>query len=163
MKPTKRSVSALAGQVQGVVSQQRMVESGVLQCLISSASQTRRNLLSRAAADAGWEATVFATPDQAIVAYQRDLFRFAVVDLDDRGETPTGSRELVQTLAQDPKRILVGVCGHEADPDEEIWVRQLGIWLYLPGTTTSSELSLLCEHAMQVVMKQQRDKEVAAS
>ena len=42
---------------------------------------------------------------------------------------------------------------------EEIWVRQLGIWLYLPGATTISEVTLLCEQALQVATKQRNEQE----
>ena len=79
------------------------------------------------------------------------MFQFALVDLDHRGATASGGRELVRTLVQDYPNVLVGVCGHEADPEEEIWARQLGIWIYLPGVTTSSEMSSLCEQALQIV------------
>lgn len=157
MKPIETSASTSVGQVDRGVSQQRKAETGILQCLVSSASRTRRNMLSKAVAEAGWDVVVCSNPDKALRASRRSMFPFAMVDLDDRGETPVGARELVQTLAQDSSRILIGVCGHEADPEEEIWVRQLGIWLYLPGVTTSSEVSLLCEQALQVVTKQRLD------
>jgi hypothetical protein len=161
MKRTESSASAL-GQVDGVSSLQRKAEVGILHCLISSASQTRRNIISQAASDAGWDATVCGGPDVAIGEFKRHKFHFAMIDIDDRGETPAGARELVQTLAQDSSQILVGVCGHEANPAEEIWVRQLGIWLYLPGLTTSSEVSLLCEQALQIV-EQRFGQEVTVS
>ena len=135
----------------GVSSLQRKAETGTLHCLVSSASKTRRNLISDAASGVGWETIICPSADIALGEFKRNRVHFAMVDLDDHGETPTGARELVQTLAQDPSQILVGVCGHEANPEEEIWVRQLGIWLYLPGVTTSTEIALLCEHAMQIV------------
>jgi hypothetical protein len=164
MKPIESSAPTAVGRVESVASRQRKGETGVLQCLISSASLARRNVLSQAATEAGWHAILCATPDKALGAFQRNMFHFAMIDLDDRGETPSGVRKLVQTLAQDSSRLLVGVCGHEADPEEEIWVRQLGIWLYLPGATTVSEISMLCEHALQIVSKQQFDqKKVTAS
>lgn len=162
MKPTESSASPV-GQVDGVSSLQRKAEVGVLRCLVSSASQTRRNLISQAAIDAGWGTTVCPSPDKAIVEFKRNRFYFAVVDLNDRGKTPPGVRDLVQTLVQDSSKILVGVCGHEADPEEEIWVRQLGIWLYLPGLTTSSEVSMLCEQALQIVTEQRFGQEVSVS
>lgn len=162
MKPRDSSASTVR-QVDGVSSLQRKAEVGVLQCLISSASKTRRNLISQAASDAGWDAMVCPAPDVALAEFRRNRFFFAMVDLDHRGSTPKGARELVQTLAQDASQILVGVCGHEADPAEEIWVRQLGIWLYLPGLTTSTEVSMLCEQAMQIVTEQRFGQEVSVS
>ena len=163
MKPTEKSASTVVGQVERVVSPQRRAETGVMQCLVLSASRSRRNVLSQAVIDAGWDATICGSPESALSEFQRTTFQFALVDLDDRGETPEGARELVQTLAQDSSRILVGVCGHEANPEEEIWVRQLGIWLYLPGVTTTTEVSLLCEQALQVVSKRRLDQSARQS
>ena len=153
MKPTESSAPASLGQVDREVSQQRKAETDVFQCLVSSASRARRNLFSKAVTEAGWDIVICTSPDKALREFRRSMFPFALVDLDDRGETPAGARELVQALAQDALRILIGVCGHEADPEEEIWARQLGIWLYLPGVTTSSEIRLLCEQARQIVTK----------
>ena len=55
---------------------------------------------------------------------------------------------LEETLAAMPG-MLLAICGHEADPQEEIWARQLGVWLYLPGLSTQhvGEISVLCEQA----------------
>lgn len=157
------SSAALWGQNDGVSSLQRKAEVGVFQCLISSASKTRRNLISDAANDVGWETVVCPAFDNALSELKNSRFQFAMVDLDDRGETPQGARKLVQSLVQDTSQILVGVCGHEANPEEEIWVRQLGIWLYLPGVTTSSEIAVLCEHAMQIVTERGLGEELSVS
>lgn len=162
MKPSESTVPTAVGQVERVVSLRRKAEAGVLQCLVSSASKARRNMLSKAATEAGWDTVLCSTPEKALGEFQRKLFYFAMVDLDDRGSTPKGARELVQTLAQDSSRILVGVCGHEADPEEEIWARQLGVWLYLPSVTTTTEISLLCEQALEIVAKQRFDQNVPA-
>jgi CheY-like chemotaxis protein len=157
------SSAAIWGQDDGLSSLQRKAEIGVLQCLVSSASKVRRNLISDAATGVGWSTIICASADDALGAVKRSKVQFAMVDLDDRGETPQGARELVQTLIQDSSQILVGVCGHEANPEEEIWVRQLGIWLYLPGVTTSSEIATLCEHAMQIVTERGLGEELPAS
>ena len=145
------SSATVWGQDDGTFSPQRKAEIGILQCLVSSASKARRNLISSAANGVGWETIVCASADIALCEAKRNRVQLAMVDLVDRGETPQGARELVQTLVQDSAEILVGVCGHEASPEEEIWARQLGVWLYLPGVSTSSEVAMLCEHAMQVV------------
>jgi len=114
-------------------------------------------MLRNAASTAGWDTLACAEPQLALAEFQRKVCQFTLVDLDLRGQTPEGFRALVQTVAADSSRILVAVCGHEADPAEEVWVRQLGIWLYLPGVTNSSEISLLCEQALLVVEKQRKD------
>lgn len=153
----------LVGQTKRVDTQQRKAGIGLMQCLVSSASQTRRNMLSQAAAEAGWDTVVCAAPESALGEFKRTMFHFAMIDFVHRGETPVGVRELAQTLAQDSSQILVGICGHEANPTEEIWVRQLGIWLYLPGATTASEISLLCEQALQIASKQQAEQETTTA
>ena len=152
MKPSDNAVPHVHHGAQARL-QPGTVAPGTLQCLVASASQTRRNLLTQAAGDAGWEQVICTTPADVLSQFGQHRVQFAMIDLDDRGGTPEGAREVVQTLAQDSSRVLLGVCGHEADPEEEIWVRQLGIWLYLPGVTTSTEVGLLCEQALQVITK----------
>ncbi len=117
-------------------------------CLIASAVQAKRELLSDAATQAGWDTVVCADAQNATAAARRAKFQMAWIDLDHHGQTSSGFRELCQTLAATPS-MLLAVCGHEGDPKEEIWARQLGIWLYLPGISIDriDEISLLCEHA----------------
>jgi len=159
MKTSESTAPIILGQVEEAVSRPRRAGASVFQCLVVSASQTRRNMLSDAASTAGWDAIVCADPPNALAEFRKTAFPFSVVDLDLRGKTPQGFRECVQTLVEDSSRILVCICGHENDPAEEVWVRQLGAWVYLPGATNSSEISLLCEQAMVVIKKQQSDQE----
>lgn len=158
MKRSEDALSASAGRAEQSSLPPGKLSANTLRCLVASASQTRRNLLTQAAADAGWDDVVCVSPDQALGQFRRFVFQFAMVDLDDRGGTPDGVRELIQTLSQDSSRVLIGVCGHEADPEEEIWIRQLGIWLYLPGVTTASEVSLAYEQALQIVAQRQDEE-----
>ena len=159
MKTSESTAPAVLGQVEEAVSRPRTVGASVLQCLVVSASQTRRNMLSDAATLAGWDAIVCADPRIALAEFRKTAFQFAVADLELHGKTPQGLRECVQTLAEDSSRILICVCGHEHDPAEEVWVRQLGAWVYLPGATNSSEIASHCEQAMRVVKQQQLDQE----
>ena len=159
MKTSESTAAVVLGQVEEAVSRPRMVGTSVFQCLVVSASQTRRNMLSDAVTVAGWDTVVCADARNALAEFRKTAFQFAVADLDLYGKTPRGLRECVQTLAEDSSRILICICGHEQDPAEEVWVRQLGAWVYLPGATNSSELSLHCEQAMLVVKQQQSDQE----
>jgi hypothetical protein len=47
--------------------------------------------------------------------------------------------------------VLLIVCGNEGSVEEELWVRQRGAWLYLPGVVEASNLALLCGEAKQIV------------
>ena len=156
MKPSstdlKSPLSETGSQDQRVGLLQRKAGIGLTQCLISSASQTRRNMLTAAASEGGWDSILCIPPDEIGRSVELAMFQFALIDLDQRGSTASGARDLVQELVQASPEVLVGVCGHEADPGEEIWARQLGVWLYLPGVTTSTEMSLLFEQALQIVM-----------
>ena len=141
----------------------RKAEVGMYQCLISSASRTRRNMLSKAATDAGWDSILCNSPPEVGNSLVHTMLHFALVDLDHRGATPSGARDLVQSLIQGDPHLLIGVCGHEADPKEEIWARQLGVWLYLPGATTSSEMAMLFEQALQIVAAQRVTQEISVT
>lgn len=117
-------------------------------CLVASASQEKRSFLSDAATQAGWDTVVCADAQNATAAARRVKFQMAWIDLDHGGKTPSGFRDLCQTLAATPE-MLLAVCGHVSDPQEEVWARQLGVWLYLPGISIDhlDEISQLCEHA----------------
>ena len=164
MKSSSVSGDAQAHQQPTATAQtQRMAEAGIYQCLVSSASRTRRNMLSKAANDAGWDSILCNSPEEVSSNLEHVVLQFALVDLDHRGSTPSGAKDLVHGLIQRDPHLLVGVCGHEADPSEEIWARQLGVWLYLPGATTSSEMSLLFEQALQIVAAQRVTQEISVT
>ncbi len=119
-------------------------------CLIVSVSSDRREMLLRAAAEGGWQTLVAPNIDSARKQLARMMFQLAIVDLE---HTPHGNaeefREVLEDLAGMAEMLLV-VCGNEGEPLEEIWARQLGVWLYLPGITSGEEVTLLCGEARQI-------------
>ncbi len=120
----------------------------VFQCLIVSANPERRRTLDRAASESGWKTHVCADAQAALAHVNRWLVQLAVVDLD----TPSSAtfRPLVEQLAAQSGLLSI-VCGHDGDVQEEIWVRQQGAWMYLPGVADSSNVGLLCSEAKQIV------------
>lgn len=120
----------------------------VFQCLIVSANPERRRLLDRAASETGWKTHVCADAQAALAHVNRWLVQLAVVDLD----TPSATtfRPLVEQLSAQSGLLSI-VCGHDGDVQEEIWVRQQGAWMYLPGVADSSNVGLLCSEAKQIV------------
>ena len=44
---------------------------------------------------------------------------------------------------------LVAVCGNPNDDSGEVWSRQLGVWMYLPGVDSESDLALVCSEAQE--------------
>ncbi len=119
----------------------------VFQCLIVSADPQRRRMLERAAADSGWKTFVCPDASAALVHVNRWLVQLAVVDLQE--QSPEAFRPLVEQLTA-RKGLLSIVCGNDANVDEEIWVRQRGAWMYLPGVADTSNVSLLCGEARQI-------------
>ena len=126
------------------------ITTDVCQCLIVSVGKARRDMLSRAATNAGWNAVLCADCHNALAAFRRTKFQMALIDLDYEGSTPDGFRDLCQSLSSASTRMLLVICGHEIEPREEIWARQLGVWVYLPGVSLAhaDEISRICEQAL---------------
>jgi hypothetical protein len=141
------------GEVQRKSAAEAPVLKRVDQCLVVSTVRERRELLSRATTDAGWDTIICADPPNATAVAQQFRFQMAWVDLDPYGTTSAEFRDLCQLLAGMPG-LLLAVCGHASNAEEEIWARQLGVWLYLPGVSTAlpEELALLCEQARQAAI-----------
>jgi hypothetical protein len=119
-------------------------------CLIVSTDITRREALSLAASEAGWDTIVCADEASATTAVLRARFEMAWIDLD--GHLPhAAASHLCRSVAL-LRHVLLVVCGNENDPQEEIWARQLGVWLYLPGLSLDdpNQLAVVCEHAQQL-------------
>ena len=121
------------------------------QCLVVSRSEPMRELLSKSANVAGWDTVVCSDDENGLAAFNRTRFQMAFIDLTGPSAVPRGFRDLCRTLVSQPN-VLVAVCGNATDPQEEIWARQLGVWLYLPGVALehAEELSAICEQAQLV-------------
>ncbi|MGD9645646.1 MAG: hypothetical protein AB7U73_08035 [Pirellulales bacterium] len=119
-----------------------------LQCLVLAVDGRRRQELAAAAREAGWLALECDDAPSALMCLQRMLVGLALVDLD---QVPGGDRQelrsAVEALAAQ-SGLLIVLCGQEGAPQEEIWARQLGVWLYLPGVTDGTELAVLCSEAI---------------
>ena len=102
--------------------------------------------------EGGWDTVVFSDAENALTEFHRARFQLAFVDLDGFDATPEDSfRDLCQQLAAAGGNLLLAVCGREGDGLEEIWARQLGVWLYLPGVTEGGGVAELCDEARGVV------------
>ncbi len=129
---------------------------GLLECLIVSPSATRRELLSRAAAAGGWSSVVCGDAETARRQAQRIAIQLALIDLERASAAEMrGLREVSAELSQLGNPLLV-VCGADGDIQQEIWARQLGAWLYLPGIGGVEAMAQLCDEARLIVerMKQ---------
>ena len=134
--------------------QKRLPTISDFRCLVVSEPALRRAMLAGGAERAGWETVVCESVDSGWQACQRERFEMAVVDfavLDGEldAESVRQMRELTEQLATQ-RNMLLMLCGNEGDALEEIWARQLGVWLYLPGIREQNDVQALCSQALPV-------------
>jgi len=120
---------------------------GAYQCLVVSADASRGELLERAASEGGWRTSTCDNAASALTYLDRSVVQLALVDLEH--QQSAAFRPVIERLTGTTGLLLI-VCGNEGVADEELWVRQQGAWLYLPGVTEGSNLSLLCSEARQL-------------
>jgi DNA-binding response OmpR family regulator len=120
----------------------------IFHCIVVSTEVDRQQMLAEAAVQSGWETTVCGDAASALGYLRRGFLQLAIVDLasDSTGEFA----DLLQQFASQGG-VLSIVCGNDGDDEEEIWVRQAGAWLYLPGVDDGTHVSLLCGEARHVV------------
>jgi CTP:molybdopterin cytidylyltransferase MocA len=122
-------------------------------CLVVSTSARRAQLWVRAAHEERWATIVCTTADDAMRQSVRQRVELALIDLQSapRAQEKT-LRTLVEQLAARGGPLLA-VCGRPDDTTGEVWSRQLGVWMYLPGVDSQSDISLLCGEARNVLQK----------
>jgi DNA-binding NtrC family response regulator len=135
------------GQVQLRLAKRAAKAIGTFQCLIVSADRRRSEMLEHAAIEGGWRTTVCLDAKQALAHVNRSFVHLAIVDLD--GQDLQTFRPVLAQLTSLSGALLI-VCGKEGDVEEEVCVRQLGAWMYLPGVVEGSNLALLCGEARQI-------------
>jgi hypothetical protein len=122
-------------------------------CLVASCSAPRAQLWVRAAHEQHWATIVCSTADDAMRQSIRQRVHLALVDL--QSAPPTQEvllRKLVEQLSA-RNGPLLAVCGKPNDTTGEVWSRQLGVWMYLPGVDCQSDIALLCGEARNVLTK----------
>ena len=150
MSTSEVQAIAPAVHAHAVIAQRAAPVIGLLECLVVAGGRQRQEMLATAAAERGWETIVCQDADSALRCLAQHSVRLALVDLE--GGTRTRLAHLLEKLAASRGLLLI-VCGNEDDAGEELWIRQLGAWLYLPGVVESSDLSALCGEARQIAEK----------
>jgi len=123
---------------------------GMLDCLVVSGDSARRRRFEAAVELAGWlECVSPETAGEVRQSVDRD-FQLVIVDIaSPLGDRVNDSVEIAEEMAARPGTLLV-VCGSEDNVDEELWARQLGAWLYLPGVCDGDSLTSLCVEARRL-------------
>jgi DNA-binding NtrC family response regulator len=116
-------------------------------CMVVGADGARRELLGGAARGAGWAVLDCDDVKSARIQLLKNPQAMVVFDLEsDGGAAPEMLKGLAQRVSKQ-KNALVVMCGNEGNAIEEIWARQLGVWLYLPGVVDDTDLSSLFKEA----------------
>jgi DNA-binding response OmpR family regulator len=122
-------------------------------CLVVSTAPRRAQLLVRAAQEEQWATIVCNTAEDALRQSVRQRVDLALVDLQSAPPAEeTLLRRLVEQLAA-RNGPLLAVCGKPDDTTGEVWSRQLGVWMYLPGVDSQSDIALLCAEARNILQK----------
>lgn len=120
-------------------------------CFVMSLHADRRGQLASAAAEAGWETVVCDDAQEARDVLHHEPCRLALLDIQDATLVQFEDlKRVAELVVSQPGQLLV-VCGNPGDPREELWARQVGAWLYLPGVDADCDLSLICQEARTVV------------
>ena len=122
----------------------------MLDCPVVSGDSARRRRFEAAVELAGWlECASPETSGEIRQAIDRD-FQLVIVDIaSPLGDRVSDSVEIAEEMAARPGTLLV-ICGSEDNVDEELWARQLGAWLYLPGVCDGDSLTSLCVEARRL-------------
>lgn len=122
-------------------------------CLVVSTSARRAQLWVRAAHDEHWTTIVCSTAEDAIRQSVCHRVELALIDLQSASRSQEGPlRKCVEQLAARDGPLLA-VCGKSDDTSGEVWSRQLGVWMYLPGVDGQSDIALLCGEARSILKK----------
>ena len=122
-------------------------------CLVVSTSPQRSQWLVGAAHQEHWSTLVCRSAEEATRQAVRNRIQLALVDLQSvHKEQEREYRTMVEQLAARDGPLLA-ICGRPNDAIGEVWSRQLGVWMYLPGIDSESDVALVCCEARSIVEK----------
>jgi hypothetical protein len=123
---------------------------GLMKCLVVSGDESLRHRLDTMADLAGWSACDTPVDAADLRSVIDGDYHLVIVDI----ARPVGERvndtvEIAEEFAGRPGTLVV-VCGSGESVDEELWARQLGAWVYLPGVSGGDALMSLFAEAGRV-------------
>ena len=121
-------------------------------CLVVGDSEQRNSMFESAAEQSGWQTEVCHGASKANAVIARHRFQLAIIDLAEAKDGTGELREVAEALARDKETLLM-ISGNEDDPLEEIWARQIGGWVYLPGVDETCDIGMVCGEARTVTEK----------
>jgi hypothetical protein len=123
---------------------------GLMKSLVVSGDRGLRNRLEAVSELSGWSSCDAPVNALELGSAVEGEYQLVVVDI----ASPVGDRvndsiEIAEEFAGRPGTLLV-VCGSDDNVDEELWARQLGAWVYLPGVSSGDALISLFSDARRV-------------
>ncbi|MBM4020994.1 MAG: hypothetical protein FJ284_01905 [Planctomycetes bacterium] len=123
----------------------------MLKCLVVSGDESLRHRLDTMADLVGWSACETPADAAELRTFVEGDYHLVIVDIARPiGERVNDSAEIAEEFAGRPNTLVV-VCGTGESVDEELWARQLGAWVYLPGLSEGDALMSLFSEAQRVV------------
>ena len=124
---------------------------GLLKCLVVSGDDRLRHRLDTMADLSGWSACDAPSDSGELRSAVDADFHLVIVDVaNPLGDRVSDTVEIAEEFAGRPNTLVV-VCGSGERVDEELWARQLGAWVYLPGVSGGDALMSLVAEARRVV------------
>ena len=147
------AVGITSEEVRSLASQAPAVRAGrlaSLKSLVVSGDAGLRGRLHTMSELGGFSACEMPTDAMDLRSAVDGDFQLVVVDIArPMGDRINDSIEIAEEFAGRPGTLLV-VCGSEDSVDEELWARQLGAWVYLPGVSSGDALMSLFAEARRV-------------
>jgi DNA-binding NtrC family response regulator len=145
---TSEEVRSLAGQAPATRAGRLP---GLLKCLVVSGDEGLRRRLDTMAELGGWSACETPVDAAELRSIVEGDFQLVIADIArPLGERVNDTVEIAEEFASRPSTLVV-VCGAGDSIDEELWARQLGAWVYLPGVSGGDALMSLFSEARRVV------------
>ena len=124
---------------------------GLLKCLVVSGDEELRHRLDTMSELSGWSACETPADASELRPAVECDFHLVIADIArPLGERVSDTVEAVEEFAGRSGTLVV-VCGSGECVDEELWARQLGAWVYLPGISGGDALMSLFAEAGRVV------------
>lgn len=144
---TSDDVRSLAG---APVTHRGVRAPGLMKCLVVSGDRALRTRLEAVSELAGWSECDAPVEGIELGSVIEGEYQLVVVDIaHPLGERVNDSVEIAEEFAGRPGTLLA-ICGSDDNVDEELWARQLGAWVYLPGVSSGDALVSLVTEARRL-------------
>lgn len=148
MSPTQTAQDAKRTSAEGRRSARRRTTGFAGKCLLVSAEEAFLEGMQRAATGAGWDCALSTSPQDSLRRAFLHCFGLAIVDIHPVEHRKMLS-DLFRILSSSAGGLVVAYDG-KAEPASELWARQNGAWLYVPGAAEWDSLSVACAEARRV-------------